>query len=747
MTKTYGDYGAGPQEARPLQWQQLAEYEQSLLARIHKHLNEICDNLPTEDQRSTTSSQQPWAELESDPRGRVMVIDGERGSGKTTLFLTLLKQLRDGALKTTDVPREIQVATRVRPLTILDFDPLPEGLSLHAWLVQAWLPLVEYLETHGRGSRHTSRDESAFEPAILREEWDRLFERAVMGWTDVRDSRPMLDRMFDHREQLHNYQVLANDWRRFVNNVFNRLEKTDDRDAALILVPLDDVDLQVRRNLELIHAMRLLRHPRVVYLVTAHLEHTREVLFFDYQRQHRGVAGLATSSAMPPEDGFMKKRCQILADALMEKAFPKTHRFQTAPVRMDLLLSLRDSQLPQLAGKDLQTVFNALKVGDDSLGDWLAKRADTPTGSNEALLQWRGVQRIFDELRHIESDNDKATHVLCRLLAQGDASDSVNVISGRHGAVVDFRLAGNLHVGVAPGWFTGSPNLRITVGTDLTSRFIGPEKRPLDAPSALLARELHEATEDPVTGKQKEGTGRRGLVQADGIVPDIDAVLAWTRWTLAPRNAVFLWPFARYPKIKLLRTWLAEWDTIIDRVRDTRAPDEKLAYAWVWCQLHWCGRAVPPQPSWEDDLENSTWAALFAAAAQAAAKDKDISYWYRRALPLFAAPEFGLPETVQQRILDAVIEYTFDGKATPTGIHKWLKDFDPTRVPGQEGRRGERHQYVMDALYEAWDESVEGEEPTDEEGDRLLDEVSRLYPDAPWHRMATPLAKGRARKS
>lgn len=715
MKKPYGDYVAGPQEARPLSWTELATSERDLLTDIHARLNEICKAAVVQ---RTPRSLDPWAEMEHDPRGRVMAITGARGSGKTTLLVTLLDQLRRARNLDFSDPITDGPAVGVRPLPILDFDPLPDGLPLHAWLVQAWLPLVEHLEAHALGARVSPpHPNDPFEAATLREAWDRLFERAVIGWTDVHDGRSMVDRLFDHRDQLRDYQTLASDWKQFVDEVFARLEQSGDRGAAAILVPIDDLDLQVRRNVELIHAIRLLRHPRVIYLITGDLAHTLEVLFFDYRRQHLQLASVGAFHVSEASQQELDIMCRAPAEALLEKAFPVPYRFGTSPVSLKMLVDLRDGQL--------KAALNSLSAGGRPLGDWLSDRCSGPIGSNENYLQWRSAQRILERLNQFTDAKEQAKYILHDILAQKDATDSVRVADPGHGAVIDYGLAGELSMTVRPGWFTGPPNRRITVGTELVAHLSAPDGRPLDAPSAVLARELHEVTEDPQTGLSRTGTGLRGPVQADRIIVNIATVLAWTRWTNGPRNAIFLWPFARYPRIPTLRSWLRDWDEITNQIRDAKDPAERLAYAWIHCQLVWGQMSVPSTPIWAGALEENHWVSLLQAAADASRTD-DFKYWYGASLPLFATPEFGLPVKVQRTILTALA--TSDEPSRQLVLR-----LDPPRT---DAAAGERHQCVVDALYAAWKEGgSRGTEPTDTDADALLTEARKLYPDAPWYQV------------
>lgn len=720
----YGDYHTGPQEARPLTWDALAPDERQLLGNIHARLKEISAALngPREGR-----SEQPWAEMEHDPRGRAMVINGNRGSGKTTLLVTFLDQLHRDRLGQLKDPLD-DAATGVRPLPILDFDPLPPGLPLHAWLVQAWLPVVQYIEK--TTARSHGSESAVVHCAPLREAWDELFSQAVNAWSDVHDGRPMVDRLFDHRDQLHDYQALAAKWRSFVDDVFVKLHSSDPG-ASIILVPIDDVDLQVKRNVELIHAIRLLRHPRVVYLITADLTHTEEVIFLDLLHQHHRLAG-SPIDLSSIESQKLKKSCRSISHALMEKAFPRLFVFDTAPVPISRMLNWPDDRL--------KIVLDHLKIDGQGVGTWLVARASGSTGSDEAFMHWRGVQRVLDEVRHAKSGESQATLVLRHLLEQGDAADYVHDISRRgNGAVIDFALAGNLRVAAVPAWFTGGPNRRIIVGTELENTLVAANDQVLDVPSALLARELHEAMEDPKTGGSKNRTGQRGPVQADRIILSIGTVLVWTRWTNAPRDAVFLWPFAQFPRIPILRAWLKAWDDLTNAIRDTRDPDDKLAFAWLHCQLIWCGLKAPTQPTWDASIELPMWNELLGALSAGASESKEFREWLDHVLPLFTLPEFGLPEAVQQLLLDFVFERAGRGK-TPEQLWDWLKGFDSK--PAHDGgiRRGERHQCAMNALYQVWeDESRKGSEPTDEEGDQLILQADRLFPDAPWYQLLQKL--------
>jgi len=92
---------------------------------------------------------------------RVLLLDGGRGTGKTSLLLTLVRKWRvdagvDRATGLTKASTRTgsgvshnpptaygQAPTYVRVIRILDFDPLPPGMPLLAGIIQALRPLAD----------------------------------------------------------------------------------------------------------------------------------------------------------------------------------------------------------------------------------------------------------------------------------------------------------------------------------------------------------------------------------------------------------------------------------------------------------------------------------------------------------------------------------------------------------------------------------------------------------------------------
>jgi hypothetical protein len=118
-------------EAQPVKWQFMTEHQQ-------KGLKELLDTLQLAVKQlhepSPMDGGLPWLAEES--LSRLVFIDGKRGTGKTTLMLSLVKLLHDSradgdfleAPGIVDTAKELR--NRVVILEPLDMEPLPAGTPI-----------------------------------------------------------------------------------------------------------------------------------------------------------------------------------------------------------------------------------------------------------------------------------------------------------------------------------------------------------------------------------------------------------------------------------------------------------------------------------------------------------------------------------------------------------------------------------------------------------------------------------------
>ncbi len=248
-----------------------------------------------------------------------MLIDGARGSGKTSVLLTLLELWRRPIWERLDLgpwgerqkaresyapesdlspdkgwshweeewleePRWI--GWQLIPLRPLDLHPLPRDVSLFAWIASRLLKFVELdEEMEGESGDRAeyigpSLPIASWNPDVEHEPkskraWREFIRDAASGWDSNLEQRkasldPEAYAVELEQAELARHTIVES-WQRFVNAV---LEDTRARFGGLVrkdarlVIPIDDADMNPERCVEVLNAVRVLWHPRVVFLLT-----------------------------------------------------------------------------------------------------------------------------------------------------------------------------------------------------------------------------------------------------------------------------------------------------------------------------------------------------------------------------------------------------------------------------------------------------------------------------------------------
>ena len=362
-------------EARPIPWQDLSKLERSLLRQADDWLESVLRHYPAEKTDADG--------IDRDRTGRIVFIRGQRGAGKTTFLLTLLKHWSgDPRYSEPDTRRACSDLT-ILP-KILDFDPLPLGMPLHGWLLEPW-------RSHARTLEHEHHQYLDSAPKGLLEQFAEVFERAVVGWTRASvEGKGVVEKAIAYQEQVDGWIETRALWQRFVDACICRTIGCKKRPCGethkwLFVVAVDDVDLQVEQVPGLLHAVRLLHHPSVIYVLTGDMDHMRFALELDYLGRHASVlrgrhhdaTGLMGDDLVQGARTHSKR----LRDALLDKAIPE-HAWLSLPV---------------LDGQSLIS----MAVGDDTTNTDGGDRATV--GSILSDPQWKAVFRSIQGLRLVSA--------------------------------------------------------------------------------------------------------------------------------------------------------------------------------------------------------------------------------------------------------------------------------------------------------------------------------------------------------
>jgi hypothetical protein len=326
-------------EARPIPWKQLSTPEQREIQKANEWIAAVA---------SDAKRERPVADdIDTRRSGRVLFIDGVRGAGKTSLMLTLLAGW-SGEEKYQKYQEPVQPIPSLRVLLpVLDFDPIPRGMPLHGWLLEPWRKEAERLEAKGP-SGGSSKD--------LSERWADIFERAVIGWTPATvGGTGVVEKAIAYQEQASGWIETHTVWHDLVNTAVCRSsnclkdpckgskDPCKEKHSFLFVVAIDDVDLQVEQIPQLLHAIRLLHHPNVVYVLTGHYEHLKFALELDYIDRHGHRAHTRRHGEQWVEDELWEKTkgwSEKLRDAFLEKALPKHARLSLPILSTQAVLDL-----------------------------------------------------------------------------------------------------------------------------------------------------------------------------------------------------------------------------------------------------------------------------------------------------------------------------------------------------------------------------------------------------------------------
>jgi hypothetical protein len=392
---------------------------------------------------------------------RVLLLDGGRGTGKTSLLLSLVERWHRHSHGGEKIPNnqygkridqlyewprfdkgdscnDREVLGNVKVVGILDFDPLPPEMPLIAGIVQAWRPLVEKYD-----ALRFPKEDCDDNGERLMDSWHSLFQMAAVSWSPIpRNSNGLIDQLLDREDQVQNWQRLADCWQVFVSRILEAGQCLPGNDRlaekTVFVVMIDDVDLQVARIRELLPTLRMLYHPRVAFIVAADRQHLRHMLELEFAGQQNAVENRHWKRD-PSESRDGEQWASELARASFEKVFARRNRWSVQPLTLREVLNFPNGQ-----GQDP----NSSKTrSDETIGGLVDKWLQQPNplkrfGTAREYLEnmttdeidlvypfhvvsFRAAHQMFERVTvgNGDSENRKALRVLTEIIDPSQAHE------------------------------------------------------------------------------------------------------------------------------------------------------------------------------------------------------------------------------------------------------------------------------------------------------------------------------------
>lgn len=620
-------------EARPLREDELSQYEKELLGWAKGWMQLVLDD--------SASKKTAATEIDATRSGRVLFIDGPRGAGKTSMLLTLLEFWR--VHKTS----ELHVF-----LPVLDFDPLPRGLPLHAWLLEPWRRHVQSIERKSPGVG----------AGDLTDRFSNLFDRVVSGWTPTRpEGKGLVEKTLEYEEQASGWLATHGEWSDFVGAMLCREHGCTKRDCSgdhqrAYIVPIDDVDLQVEQVPDLLNAIRLLRHPNVAYVLTGNFEHLRLALKLNYIGRHLDLLRdrWTTSDWARSDIDLASGR---LSDAFLEKALPSHARMALKHLCLADVLKFETRAGLSSNPKAVNTRVEG-KLSGEILTRIPADLKKFP------IATARQVQHAVD--RHLKDAPINEDH------------QSGNDRSWQREATLRF-LADLCRTDLVDEQFTLTGELTTALGTILR-RFQGDRLwiRITDQPRFVYRPNFEElgTYDDEVRAQAHQALLVQSLVETDGSrnlvahalewAPDAGILSTTVVWYPTSENveseATFHWPWLVRPTIDQVLSLRDLAQHLSKKTAGNSRTDlgEEFVTAWLIETIHWFraqkGDERPSKPSYENSTFECFDRELNKLYQECRGKAEDLEEIHRwaRELCIMSAPYFGLPESSSSRLREIV---------------------------------------------------------------------------------------------
>ena len=710
-------------DTRPLLAAQLSAAEVAIIKEIERRLEEV-HRAATAKSRKRDTRVDYFARAEQRDR-RILLLDGGRGTGKTSMLVTLVRRWNPPPCDEYDATLG-SAPDFVRVLPILDFDPLPPGMPLPAWIVQAWRPLVNYFDETVRNAGGLDESEGP-----LVDEWHKLFRLAAVGWSSIPLGAGLLEQVLDREEQVEGWHHLHQRWYDFVESVLVYNSEQVPKQAQFLpakpvfVIMIDDVDLQVKRAAELLPALRLLHHPSVVFMVAADRGHLNDMLRLDFFGRQRELASYANAES----DGLWTavKRdpwCKRLAASAFEKVFSSRDQWT-----LEWLSLAEFLEFPGSSPRTFREVLNERGKPSRAVAGWSDTHRDELLGQyvktfatvledltiETSIMTYRTAQQLADEVFTRASGVARATMLLHRLFNSKGDEAAVILPEPVHPQIVEYRPSGEVAAVFSPDLLeavfperqtivlSGSPRFTFIPDGGALSTESGGSHFPLLELLAISLQDTH-----------------RG-VSAPRLRWEARQALAWTQWRIDELpDMSFRWLLHILPPPLTLLEWSKEWATFIREIaKEAFLKRDRIAYGWIYHQLSWLGAALrgvaaPKKAILEDE---KTWTRLLERDPRPDDPSLGLAAdrWRRRTLPLLARPELGLSPEVQILLISRMPSDAFAAELVSERRRLVRDAFDAAAIQrgSRAGARAEKEEADVD---------------------RVLSAINDQYPESPWRK-------------
>jgi len=686
-------------EASTFEWNALSDAQKAAGLKAAAFVqNEARQDWPPNASAAPNSAYAFLPVISSGRRSRVVLIDGARGTGKTSLLLTLLDRW-SRAVRNEEVPRVdgLDAKLPIVPIGLLDLRQLREAsMMLQLTLtLKAVIRSLQPLPHEAPSPPPVPWSPHATTELASLAAWRSFFSAVAGGWdTNLGGRAARLDAE-TYSAELEQSATEA----RTVNVAFNAFLDALVSDYArvricngskpLFVISIDDADMNPQKSMELLDLLSMLNHPRLVFLMTGDTRLFKTALQRHYSellgqgRPNPNFEGPQTTDAIGLANQYYAKvipgqqRCALESLGLTERVKcleTSTSAEGGEPTFKELadkVKNLFEEQLSTAHG--LPGQFRELI----DLGKWLARpqtsgasQVDIPLRLAElAVRLWEDaieeepskptLRQAVTSIESVKSRLESVPLVLADVLAPRveRAHQLVDVVTPDH-----LRAAEH----------GDSYELKFQAQTRSIAL---PSSR--SGPTYADAERLAAAWEFACNVKGQEPASAEALTGDDEL--ECDHRLAGLECRSGTQSEFCAWPFPKWAKAsanaRVRELWSSNLLEIQHQLSEAMSEDDRIA-AYLSVYFHSileCLRqpakdekvGLAVVPDWRSIARTvvALWAAPAAVTSTArrsrsgdSSADRVARAWARQGAPLLFTPAFGVPASFAQAAITAFAE-------------------------------------------------------------------------------------------
>lgn len=355
----------------------------------------------------------------------VVMLSGKRGTGKTSLFLTLRRLIRNSSGYTGDSearskkihgPLDDQLRAlreRVVWLDTLDLEPLPHRSSLLSAIFARIEEVIriEHGDWDGFDSWTENPNAKGMEKAIS--DFDRLANEIAFAWDDgpghghpgnqnVEPEVVARELRRAERARLSIRQRLDDVLNQFARNVKWRNDVTN----PLFILPVDDFDLNPKRCLELLRLLRAIDGARLFTIVLGEQTTAADVLNLRMYGELTNLVSHARFDDQQLKD--LSRQGRVLANEAIRKLLPPDQRVVLSPLTLEETLKFRpilmDDELDGRSGElpNLRSLLDEVLKHTDKLGFRIVLESiDKDKNTSPDNIEYSGLNALKRTVRQL----------------------------------------------------------------------------------------------------------------------------------------------------------------------------------------------------------------------------------------------------------------------------------------------------------------------------------------------------------